>query len=117
MYIKSEDLITLIEIGVTSGDNLKIVENEKLRKYDILANKLGMIYKCKSRIVPYVITWNGLVTKFHKQYCRLLEIPAKTEAYIQTIALEKSLELISLDMRRGIEEKIKNLRLKKALRV
>ncbi|KAM0687985.1 hypothetical protein COBT_000765 [Conglomerata obtusa] len=98
------NLYTLIEVGVTSGDNLTIVENEKLRKYDILANELGMIYKCKTRIIPYVNTWDGLVTKFHRQYCRTLEIPAETEAYIQTITLKKTLELISLDRRRGIEE-------------
>ncbi|KAM0684945.1 hypothetical protein COBT_003846, partial [Conglomerata obtusa] len=38
VYDKKLNHITLIEIGVTSGDNLTIVENEKLRKYDILAN-------------------------------------------------------------------------------
>ncbi|KAM0688015.1 hypothetical protein COBT_000730 [Conglomerata obtusa] len=57
--------------------------------------------------VPYFITWDGLVTKFHRKYCRMLEIPAETEAYIQTIALKKTLELISLDRRRGIEEEDK----------
>ncbi|KAM0687830.1 hypothetical protein COBT_000924 [Conglomerata obtusa] len=45
--------------------------------------------------------------KSHKQYCRLLAIPAETEAYIQTIALKKTLELISFDRRRGIEEEDK----------
>ncbi len=43
IYDKKQNLITLIEIGVTSGDNLTIIENEKLRKYDILANDIGMI--------------------------------------------------------------------------
>ncbi|KAM0685909.1 hypothetical protein COBT_002875, partial [Conglomerata obtusa] len=75
-----------------------------MRKYDILANELDMIYKCKTRIIPYVITWDGLTIKFHRQYCRMLEMPAKTEAYIQTIALNQTLELISLDRRSIIEE-------------
>ncbi|KAM0688107.1 hypothetical protein COBT_000641 [Conglomerata obtusa] len=66
---------------------------------------------------PVCFTWGGLVTKFYKQYCRSLEISAETEAYIQIIALKKTLELISLDRRRGIEEEDKNLWLKKALRV
>ncbi|KAM0688442.1 hypothetical protein COBT_000299 [Conglomerata obtusa] len=63
-----------------------------------------MNYKCKTRIVPYVITWGGLVTKFHKQYCKLLEIPAEIKAYSLTIELKKTFEHISLDSRRGIEE-------------
>ncbi len=37
----------------------------------------------------------------------MLEIPAETEAYIQSITLKKTLELISLDRRRGIEEEDK----------
>ncbi|KAM0685779.1 hypothetical protein COBT_003006, partial [Conglomerata obtusa] len=82
--------------------------------YDILANELGMIYKCKTRIVPYVIKWDGLVTKFYKQYCKLLEIPTETEFYIQTIALKKTLELISLDRRRGIGEKDKEFEVEKS---
>ncbi|KAM0688182.1 hypothetical protein COBT_000559 [Conglomerata obtusa] len=81
----------------------------------MLANELWMIYKCKTRTVPYVIAWDGLVTKFHKQYCRLLEIPAETEAYIQTIALKKTLELISLDKRRGIEEEDKEFEVEKSV--
>ncbi|KAM0687597.1 hypothetical protein COBT_001160, partial [Conglomerata obtusa] len=55
--------------------------------------------------------------KVYKQHCRLLEILAETEAYIQTIPLKKTFELISLDMSRGIEKEIKVLSLKKALRV
>ncbi|KAM0685182.1 hypothetical protein COBT_003609 [Conglomerata obtusa] len=106
---------TLIEIGVTSGENLTIVENGKLRKYDILANELGMIYKCKTRIVPYVITWDGLVTKFHKQYCILLEIPAETAAYTQTIALKKTLELIFFDWRKEKNEEDKESEVEKSV--
>ncbi|KAM0688734.1 hypothetical protein COBT_000018, partial [Conglomerata obtusa] len=55
------------------------------------------------------------MNKFHKQYCRLLEIPAETEAYIQTIALKKTLELISLDRRRGIIEKDKEFEVEKSV--
>ncbi|KAM0685629.1 hypothetical protein COBT_003157 [Conglomerata obtusa] len=37
----------------------------------------------------------------------MLEIPPETEAYNQTVALKKTLDLFSLDRRRGIEEKDK----------
>lgn len=33
-------LILIVEISVTSIDNLQQVESEKLRKYDLLANEL-----------------------------------------------------------------------------
>ncbi|KAM0687072.1 hypothetical protein COBT_001696, partial [Conglomerata obtusa] len=86
-----------------------------MQKYDILAKELGMIYKCNSRIVPYVITWDGLMMMFYKQYCILLEIPAETDAYFQTIALKKTLELMPLDRRRGIGEEDKEFMVEKSV--
>ena len=80
------------------------VENEKLRKYDILANEIGSIYKAKTKIIPYVITWDGLVTKYHKKYLKELDVPSEVEAYMQGLTLRKTLELISLEKRRGFDE-------------
>ncbi|KAM0685984.1 hypothetical protein COBT_002800, partial [Conglomerata obtusa] len=90
--------------------------NEKLQKYDILANELWMIYKCKTRIVRYALRETDLLQS-SKKYYRLLEIPAETEAYIQTIALKKTLELIYLNRRRGIEEEDNEFEVEKALRL
>ncbi|TBT98133.1 hypothetical protein CWI39_2570p0010 [Hamiltosporidium magnivora] len=53
---KKKNKITLIELGITSQYSLQIVETEKLRKYDLLANELGLIYKCSVEIIPYVMT-------------------------------------------------------------
>ncbi|TBU20598.1 hypothetical protein CWI38_0046p0010, partial [Hamiltosporidium tvaerminnensis] len=95
--------ITLIEVGITSQDSLQIVETKTLRKYDLLANKLGLIYKCSVEIIPYVMTWDGIVTKYHKSHLKRLEIPMNVEAYIQSIVLKKTVETISFDRRRGLE--------------
>ncbi|TBU13179.1 hypothetical protein CWI38_0509p0010, partial [Hamiltosporidium tvaerminnensis] len=65
---KKKNKITLIEVGITSQDSLQIVETEKLRKYDLLANELGLIYRCSVEIIPYVMTWDGIVTKYHKSH-------------------------------------------------
>ncbi|TBU11328.1 hypothetical protein CWI38_1263p0010, partial [Hamiltosporidium tvaerminnensis] len=100
---KRRNKITLIEVGITSQDSLQIVETEKLRKYDLLANELGLIYKCSVKIIPYVITWDGIVTKYHKTYLKRLQIPINVEAYIQSIVLKKTVETISFDRRRGLE--------------
>ncbi|TBU02767.1 hypothetical protein CWI37_0418p0010, partial [Hamiltosporidium tvaerminnensis] len=72
---KKKNKITLIEAGITSQDSLQIVEMEKLRKYDLLANELGLIYKCSVEIISYVMTWDGIVTKYHKSHLKRLEIP------------------------------------------
>ncbi|TBU07371.1 hypothetical protein CWI36_0285p0060, partial [Hamiltosporidium magnivora] len=71
-------------------DSLQIVETEKLRKYDLLANELGLIYKCSVEIIPYVMTWDGIVTKYHKTYVKRLQIPMNVEAYIQSISASLS---------------------------
>ncbi len=80
------------------------VENEKLRKYDLVANELALTYKCKIKIIPYVMTWEGLVTKYHKKYRNEIGIQTKTEAYIQLLVLKKTLESISFERRKGLEE-------------
>lgn len=104
IHDKKRKEITLIEVGITNLDLLTQVENEKLRKYDLIANELSLIYKCKVKIIPYVMTWEGLVTKFHKKHRSEIGIQPKTEAYIQSLVLKKTLESISLERRRGIEE-------------
>ena len=50
------------------------------------------------------MTWEGLVTKYHKKHRSEIGISTKTEAYIQSLVLKKTLESISFDRRRGIEE-------------
>ena len=68
IHDKKRKEIILIEIGITNQDLLQVVENEKKRKYDLLANELGLIYKCRTKIIPYVLTWDGVVTIYHKRY-------------------------------------------------
>ncbi|KAM0679261.1 hypothetical protein BDAP_000128 [Binucleata daphniae] len=101
---RKKNEITLIEVGITNLDLLTQVENEKMRKYDLIANELSMIYKCKVKILPYVMTWEGIVTKYHKKYSREIGIQPKTQAYIQSLVLRKTLESLSFDKRRGLEE-------------
>ncbi|KAI5176648.1 hypothetical protein PAEPH01_2411 [Pancytospora epiphaga] len=48
--------ITLIEAGITSQERLVTVETEKMHKYDILANKLGQEYGCRTCVILYVMT-------------------------------------------------------------
>ena len=90
----------IVEIGITGQDQLNIFENEKKRKYDVLANEMGAIHKCKTRIIPYVLAWDGIVTKFHKSYAKKLGLIVKIQSYIQFIVLKKTLESISYEYKR-----------------
>ncbi|KAL6120480.1 hypothetical protein NUSPORA_02790 [Nucleospora cyclopteri] len=80
IYNKRRSKISLIEVGIANQDNLQTVETEKLRKYDLLANELSLIYKCKVEIIPFVLTWDCVVTKYHGLYVKRLSIPPKIEA-------------------------------------
>ncbi len=100
VFDKVKKEISIIEVGITSQDSLQTVELEKSRKYDLLANELGLINKCKTRIIPYVMTWDGCVTTYHKKHISSLGLSVSTESYIQTRVLKKTLESISLDFRR-----------------
>lgn len=59
MYDKKRKEITLIEVGITNQDVLAKTEKEKPRKYDLIA----MIHECKVKTVPYMMTWEGVVTQ------------------------------------------------------
>jgi hypothetical protein len=56
----------------------------------------------RTRIIPYVMTWDGVVTNFHRRYRNDLGITPTIEAYRQSQVLETTLEAISFEKRRGI---------------
>ncbi|EQB60016.1 hypothetical protein NAPIS_ORF02432 [Vairimorpha apis BRL 01] len=97
---KSKEIL-IVEIRVKSIDSLQQEETEKLKKYDLLANELGLIHGCKTRIIPYVLTWDGIVTKYHAKYRKALEISDRIKAYIQSVTLKKTLESVSLEYKIG----------------
>ena len=57
-------------------------------------------HSCRTRIIPYVLTWDGIVTKHHKNYTKEIGITKNVQAYIQYVVLKKTLESISLEYRR-----------------
>ncbi|KAF7681000.1 hypothetical protein TCON_2385 [Astathelohania contejeani] len=98
---KRENEIILVVVSITSQDNLQIVETEKKRKYDLLTNELGLLYKAKTKIVPYVMTWDGVVTKYHRNYFKELNLN-----FLKNILdlLKKIIGTISLEYKRSIED-------------
>ena len=105
VHDKKRKEIILVEIGITSQDRLQQVETEKQHKYDLLAKEMGIMYKSKTRIIPYVLTWEGIVTKHHHRHAEALGLCARVEAYIQYVVLKKTLESISFEHRRSFYER------------
>ena len=96
----------IIEIGITSQDLLKQVETEKLHKYDLLAGEIGLLHGCTTKIIPYVLSWDGIVTICHKGYVKQLGLPDNIESYIATRVLKKTLKVISLSARQSIFDEV-----------
>ncbi|XP_029656455.1 uncharacterized protein LOC115230394 [Octopus sinensis] len=92
VFDKVRNIITLIKIGITSQQSLKQVEVEKLHKYDLLANELKVIHNAKVNIIPLVITWDGITSRFYKHYQNSLQVQESTRAYIQSIVIKRTLE-------------------------
>ena len=86
--------ITIIEVGVTNRDILKQVEVNKYRKYQQLVNELGVMYKMETKIIPYVITWDGFVSIFHTRHIKELGLPATVRGYIQSVVLRTTADII-----------------------
>ncbi|KAF7681018.1 hypothetical protein TCON_2368 [Astathelohania contejeani] len=106
IYHKRENEIILVEVGMRSQDNFQIVETEKKRKYDLLAKELGLLYKAKTKIITYVMKWDNVVTKYHRNYLKKLNLYSTIEAYFQLMVLKKTLETILLEYRKSIEDDI-----------
>ena len=53
----------IIEIGITSQNLLKQVETQKLHEYDLLAGGVSLLYGCTTKIIPYVLSWDRILTK------------------------------------------------------
>ena len=90
-------------MGITSYNNLRTVETEKARKYDLLANYLGSLHGFQTRIIPFVITWDGIVTTFHKNYCMQLGVDDSILPHMQFKAIKMTLESMSFDHCRRIQ--------------
>ncbi len=58
----------------------------------------------KTRIIPYVLTWDVIVTKFNKKYIKKIGLTTKIQSYIQFIVLKKTLESIPYDYKRNSQE-------------
>ena len=48
----------------------------------------------ESEIIPFVITWDGMVTQFNMIYREKLEIDMNVFSYIQSIVLKKTFEIM-----------------------
>ncbi|XP_029654827.1 uncharacterized protein LOC115228368 [Octopus sinensis] len=102
VHDKMRNTITLIEVGITSQNFLKQVEVEKFHKYDFLANELGAIHRAKVKIIPFVLTWDGIVSRIFKSHLDSIAVEDRVAAYIQTLGLRKTLESMQVETRHGI---------------
>ncbi|TBU06564.1 hypothetical protein CWI36_0423p0020 [Hamiltosporidium magnivora] len=50
------------------------------------------------------MTWDGIVTKYHKSHIKRLEIPMNVEAYIQSTVLKKTRASMGVIMRSEMHE-------------
>lgn len=107
LYInKKLKRIYIIEVGITCLENLVKVEVEKTRKYEVLANMLKALYHFEVFIVPFVITWDGLTTKYFRKHVNKINITDKLIAYAQITSLKKTLEIINNEYTKVFEEEV-----------
>ncbi|KAK1937610.1 hypothetical protein X943_003315 [Babesia divergens] len=100
----SKNVITFVEVGITCQDNLGQVERDKEAKYKALTEQMGnhrMNALTTIEVVPYVMTWDGLVTKRHTE-CRLkLGVSDRVEGQLQRICLQQTYDFVMRGL--GIE--------------
>ncbi|GBE59174.1 reverse transcriptase domain containing protein, putative [Babesia ovata] len=94
---RKTNTILVIEIGITNQDTLVARELEKKFKYEALKKALRHRMFNKDTVidvVPYVMTWDALVTRHHAEHRRRIGISDGMEAQIQRIVLQDTLEIV-----------------------
>ncbi|CDR97062.1 hypothetical protein BBBOND_0309650 [Babesia bigemina] len=74
---RRKNTITIVEIGITNQYNPVDTDKFKKQKYEDLIEDLKarqFNQQTKIRVIPYVMTWEGIVTKEHSKYRRDLGI-------------------------------------------
>ncbi|GBE60158.1 reverse transcriptase domain containing protein [Babesia ovata] len=92
----------IVEIGITNQDNLVETEIFKKRKYEALIEDLKarqFNQHTTFRAIPYVMTWEGIVTNKHTKYRRDLGISDRLEAHIQRVVIQETQKLVLRDMK------------------
>ncbi|XP_029655001.1 uncharacterized protein LOC115228579 [Octopus sinensis] len=106
VYDKKENMITIIEVGITSQDNLQKVEVKKLHKYDPLASEIRLLLSAKVQIVPIVLKWDAITTKFYPKYCQKLKLPEKIKSYIQSVILRAIYQSMNTEYKFGLTNSV-----------
>ncbi|KAG0435826.1 Retrovirus-related Pol polyprotein from type-2 retrotransposable element R2DM, partial [Dictyocoela muelleri] len=96
IFDNQKNIIYIIEIGVTSIENLKKYEVEKLHKYRLLGKEMEQMYGKRVIIAPYVLTWDGVTTEYNKKYRKIIDIDDRLHAYIQGVCLKMTSEIVDL---------------------
>ena len=66
---------TIIDFAVPWDKNVKLKEDEKLFRYNPLAQEMTKLYGMKARVVPIVVGGLGTIPKRLPKYIKQLEIP------------------------------------------
>ncbi|KAG0435770.1 LINE-1 retrotransposable element ORF2 protein [Dictyocoela muelleri] len=91
---KRNNMIYIIDIGISSISNIKSYEIEKIEKYKILARELMILEKCDVQIVPYIVSWDGFCTEYNEKYRRMIDIKNKLHAFIQNKCMNMTFEIM-----------------------
>ncbi|EKX73433.1 reverse transcriptase domain containing protein [Theileria equi strain WA] len=105
LYDRRNKRIFIVEVGITCPTKVSDTEYYKQRKYDVLAKELSCIHNMPACTVPIVYSWDGLVTKYHAKHLEKIAVPIKIRAYMQTRVLRTTLDSVTHDRRRGVEER------------
>ncbi|KAK1936873.1 hypothetical protein X943_002444 [Babesia divergens] len=100
--VKTDKAVTCNKPDIV--DNLGQVERDKKEKYKALTKEMGnhkMNALTTIEVVPYVMTWDGLVTRHDRNYRQELGVSDRMEGQIQRICLQQTYDFVMREL--GIE--------------
>ncbi|KAL6122095.1 hypothetical protein NUSPORA_00910 [Nucleospora cyclopteri] len=87
IYDKKKNLTTFFKVGENKSKQFTNCGNKKVEKVRLLANKLSLFYNCKVEIISFVLTCDGVITKYQRMNIKKLSIPPKIQACILPLML------------------------------
>jgi hypothetical protein len=92
----------IIDVTICGTKRLLMAEQEKRAKYEVLAREKRQQLGHDVEVLPYAMTWDGMVSHGHREIRKLLGVSERIHAYTQQVVLRHSADMALRDVGREL---------------
>jgi Reverse transcriptase (RNA-dependent DNA polymerase) len=102
-------MIYIVDVAVSHRNGITPKEHEKTAKYEKVRRELAQRTGYQAIVLPYVISWDGNVSKENGKIRNILGISDEIHSYIQKVALRETVDIVCRDISAETDSLVKRL--------